>query len=68
MKKRKTFYLLLKEKEISVYWLANELGVTAQCVYRWINGTGTPSPKTILLLKEILGVPAEEVLQYFAED
>ena len=67
MKKRKTFYLLLKEKELSVYWLANELGVTAQSIYRWINGTGTPSPKLMLSLKEILGVSAEEILRYFEE-
>ena len=68
MKKiRKQFYLLLKEKEISVYALAKELGITAQSIYRWIYGTGTPSPQTMLHLTDLLDISAEKVLLLFAE-
>ncbi len=68
MKKvRKQFYLLLKEKDISVYALAKALGVTAPCIYRWIYGTGTPSPKIMLQLIDLLNLSAEKVLRLFAE-
>lgn len=66
MKQRKAFYILLKEKDISVYSLANELEISPQAIYRWINGTGTPTPKIMLKLAERLEISAEEILKLFA--
>lgn len=69
MKKiRKEFYLLLKEKDISVYALAEKLKITAQCIYRWIYGKGTPSPKLMLRLAYELDISAERALLLFAAD
>ena len=67
MRQRKAFYILLKENDISVYSLADELGISPQAIYKWINGTGTPSPKVMLALTEKLGVTAEAILKLFSE-
>lgn len=65
MKQRKAFYILLKENGISVYSLADELGISPQAIYKWINGTGTPSPKAMLRLAERLNITAEAILKMF---
>ena len=64
--KREQFNNMLKERGVSVYSLADELGVTPQAVYRWINGTGTPSPKALLRLAKRLNITAEAILKMFA--
>ena len=64
--KREQFNKMLKECGVSVYSLADELGVTPQAVYRWINGTGTPSPKAMLRLAKRLNITAEAILKMFA--
>lgn len=62
------FRELLKRKEYTRYALAKALKVNTQTVYSWSRGRCTPNPKTILQIKEILGVSAEEVLLCFVED
>ena len=62
------FQQLLKEKGFTCGTLAKALGVGRQAVYQWSWGTSTPNPKTILQIKDILKVSAEEVLLCFVED
>lgn len=62
------FQQLLKEKGFTCGSLARVLEVNRQTVYQWSWGKGTPNPKTILQIKEILKVSAEEILLCFVED
>lgn len=62
------FKKLLKSKKTTCYSLAKMLGVSVQTVYSWARGRSTPNPKTILQIKQILNVSAEEILRCFVED
>lgn len=63
-----TFKELLNSKKITCYSLAKLLGVSFQTVYSWAWGRCTPNPKTILQIKDILKVSAEEVLLCFVDN
>lgn len=61
------FKELLRRQGITRYALAKKLNVSIQTVYSWGRGLSTPNPKTILQIKDILRVSAEEVLLCFVE-
>ncbi|MDE7330283.1 MAG: helix-turn-helix domain-containing protein [Clostridia bacterium] len=62
------FKKLLNSKGTTCYALAKKLYVSVQTVYSWAWGRSTPNPETILKIKEILNVTAEEVLLCFVND
>ncbi|MBQ7912943.1 MAG: helix-turn-helix transcriptional regulator [Clostridia bacterium] len=69
MKKRKSFFELLKKKGITAYKLSKILGYKdSGSVYKWVYGKSEPNAATMLKLCLILGISAEEVLRIFAEE
>lgn len=67
-KKRKSFYELLKKRNMTAYKLSQMLGYKdAYTVYKWIYGKSEPNAATMLRLTRILKVSAKEILEIFAE-
>ena len=54
---------LRKKKGITQEELANELGVSAQAVSKWENGTSDPSTSNLFALAKLYGVSVEELLK-----
>ena len=61
------FLKLLHENNCSAIRLAKLLGVERNAIYNWDKLRSSPNPQTILKIKEILGVSAEELLKCFVE-
>ena len=53
---------LRKEKGITQEELANALGVSAQAVSKWENGTSDPSTSNLIALAKLFQLSAEELL------
>lgn len=62
------FQQLLKDKGFTRGTLAKAIGVGRQAVYQWSWGKCAPDPETILKIKDILQVSAEEVLLCLVKD
>ncbi len=54
---------LRKKKGITQEELANELGVSAQAVSKWENGTSDPSTSNLFALAKLYGISVEELLK-----
>ena len=54
---------LRKQKGITQEELANELGVSAQAVSKWENGTSDPSTSNLFALAKLYGISVEELLK-----
>ena len=57
-----------KDRAMTQEQLAQELGVTAQAVSKWENGTSDPSTTNLLALARLYGVSAEELLKAAAKE
>lgn len=61
------FLNLLRKNNCSVIKLAKLLGIERNAIYNWDKLRSSPNPQTILKIKEVLGVSAEEVLRCFVK-
>ena len=48
---------LMKERNVTAYGIAKEIGYTAPAVYSWANGEAEPKMKAIVKLSEFFNVP-----------
>lgn len=58
----------INAKNIKMYDLADEMGVSVQCVYQWKDGKRTPSLDNALILSRVLDTPFNELFVEFKED
>ena len=52
---------LINEKNIRVKDVADQLGVTPQAVYKWMNGDAFPDYEKLVGLTDVLGVSLEDI-------
>ena len=58
-----TMKTLRKQRGLNQEQMAETLGVSAQAVSKWENGTADLSTANLLALAQLFGVPAEELLR-----
>lgn len=63
-----SFKELLNSKGYTYGSLARKIDYSRQAVFSWASGRCAPDPETILKIKDILQVSAEEVLLCFVND
>lgn len=54
---------MLKDRGITVYRLAHDIGVPKSTVYTWTSGQKNPSAEHVLKVAKYLGVQMEVLLQ-----
>lgn len=63
-----SFKELLRAKGYTYGTFAKKINYSRQAVFSWASGRCAPNPETILKIKDILQVSAEEVLLSFVNE
>lgn len=59
---------LLRERRVSVEWLARRTGVSRTIIYNYLRDVNRPTSRTMLGITRALGVPFEEGLKQYTEN
>lgn len=52
----KVFEKLLKENNLSIYRVANDLGIAVQNIYDWRDGISSPKAYRLIVISDYFGV------------